>query len=53
VIARSGEPMVYRESTAPSIRLRELGFMADKGVVSADVKTAFEVEKAAMFMAKI
>ena len=49
VIARAGKPLVKVVPIQAPGALRELGFLAGKGVAVADVKSAFSEDVAAMF----
>ena len=49
VIAKAGKPMVRVVPIESPPAVRGLGFLAGKGIVSADVKRAFEVDIEAMF----
>lgn len=51
VIAKAGKPMVRVVPIQAPGALRELGFMTGQGVITADVKSAFDEEIAAMFEA--
>jgi antitoxin (DNA-binding transcriptional repressor) of toxin-antitoxin stability system len=49
VIAKAGKPMVRVIALAPVPAKRELGFMAGRGVITADVKKDFVADIDAMF----
>lgn len=49
VIAKAGKPMVRVVPIEAPPATRALGFLAGKGLVSADVKRAFENDIEAMF----
>ena len=49
IIAKAGKPLVRVVALRPPGATRELGFMAGKGVVAADVKAAFAADIEAMF----
>ena len=49
VIAKAGRPMVRVVPIEPMPAVRALGFLAGKGVITADVKTAFQADIDAMF----
>jgi prevent-host-death family protein len=49
VIAKAGKPMVRVVPIEAPPATRTLGFLAGKGVVSADLKHAFESDIKAMF----
>lgn len=49
VIAKAGRPMVRVVPIEPMPAVRTLGFLAGKGVITADVKTAFQADIDAMF----
>jgi len=49
VIAKAGKPMVRVVPINPVSATRTLGFLAGKGVVSADLKKDFEGDIDAMF----
>ena len=49
VIAKAGRPMVRVVPIEPASTVRALGFLAGKGVITADVKTAFQADIDAMF----
>jgi prevent-host-death family protein len=49
IIAKAGKPMVRVVPIEPPGALRALGFLADRGVIRADVKQAFKAEVESMF----
>jgi prevent-host-death family protein len=49
VIAKAGKPMVRVVALEPMPTKRALGFLANQGVIQADVKDAFAAEMAVMF----
>jgi len=49
VIAKAGRPMVRVVPIEPIPAVRTLGFLTGKGVITADVKTAFQADIDAMF----
>jgi prevent-host-death family protein len=51
VIAKAGKPMVRVVPIEPPPAKRRLGFLAGKGVVTADVKKDFDADIEAMFYA--
>ncbi len=52
IIAKAGKPMVRVVPIDAPSAVRALGFLAGKGVIQADVKTAFADDIAAMFAAQ-
>ena len=49
VIAKAGRPMVRVVPIEPMPTVRTLGFLVGKGVITADIKTAFQADIDAMF----
>lgn len=49
VIGMAGRPMARVALIEPIPTVRTLGFLAGNGVISADVKTAFQADVDAMF----
>ena len=49
VIAKAGRPMVRVVLIEPMPEVRALGFLAGKGIITADVKAAFQADIDAMF----
>lgn len=49
IIAKAGKPMVRVIPIDPPDAQRKLGFMAEHGTVSADLKKAFQEDVDAMF----
>ena len=49
VIAKAGRPMVRVVPIDPDSTVRELGFLAGKGAIPADVKSGFRGDIGAMF----